>query len=97
MAFSLLGEPGDSEHWIEAGNARGLPGTPGASQRVGNYLNATGTHLWIGMPHGPAERGAVHGLPWSNAMGGTGGTVTTHQPGLNGLALTGKAFGMSIR
>lgn len=97
QTFSLLGEPGDSDHWIEAGNERGLPGTPGASQLVGNYLNATGTHLWIGMPNGPAERGAVHGLPWSNAMGGTDGTVTTHQPGQNGLPLTGNAFGMAIR
>ncbi|MFD0316898.1 S1 family peptidase [Streptomyces flavalbus] len=97
QTFSLLGAPGDSDHWIEAGNARGLPGTPGASQRVGKYLHATGTHLWIGMPHGPAERGAVHGLPWADAMGATGGTVITHQPGLNGLPLTGKAFGMAIR
>ncbi|MBX9397106.1 S1 family peptidase [Streptomyces sp. TRM72054] len=97
QTFSLLGAPGDSDHWIEAGNERGLPGTPGASQLVGKYLNATGTHLWIGLPHGPTERGAIHGLPWSNAMGGTGGTVITHQPGLNGLPLTGKAFGMTIR
>ncbi|MFD7290519.1 trypsin-like serine protease [Streptomyces sp. NPDC059863] len=97
QTFSLLGAPGDSDHWIEAGNDRGVPGTPGASQLVGNYLNGTGTHLWIGMPHGPADRGAIHGIPWSNAMGGTGGTVITHQPGLNGLPLTGKAFGMAIR
>ncbi|MEU6339616.1 S1 family peptidase [Streptomyces sp. NPDC046977] len=97
QTFSLLGAPGDSDHWIEAGNERGLPGTPGASQFVGKYLNATATHLWIGMPYGPAERGAVHGLPWTNAMGGTGAPVTTYQPGLNGLALTGKAFGMAIR
>ncbi|MFE9614279.1 trypsin-like serine protease [Streptomyces sp. NPDC006012] len=97
QTFSLLGAPGDSDHWIEAGNERGLPGAPGASQLVGKYLNATATHLWIGMPHGPAERGAVHGLPWSNAMGGTGAAVTTYQPGVDGLPLTGKAFGMSIR
>jgi hypothetical protein len=97
QTFSLLGDPGDSDHWIEAGNARGLPGTPGTSQLVGTFLNATGTHLWIGMPYGPAERGAIHGLPWSDAMGSEGGTVLTHQPGLNGLPLTGKAFGMAIR
>ncbi|MFD3825999.1 trypsin-like serine protease [Streptomyces sp. NPDC058625] len=97
QAFSLLGVPGDSDHWIEAGNARGLPGTPGPSQRVGAYLNGTGTHLWIGMPHGPAERGAVHALPWPDVMGGTGGTVTTHRPGQGGLPLTGKAFGMTMR
>ncbi|MFF1604061.1 trypsin-like serine protease [Streptomyces mirabilis] len=96
QTFSLLGTPGDSDHWIQAGNERGLPGTPGASQLVGTYLYATPTHLWIGMPNGPSERGAVHGLPWSNAMGGTGATVTTYQPGLNGLPLTGKAFGMAI-
>ncbi|MET7975644.1 trypsin-like serine protease [Streptomyces mirabilis] len=96
QTFSLLGAPGDSDHWIQAGNERGLPGTPGASQLVGTYLYATPTHLWIGMPNGPSERGAVHGLPWSNAMGGTGATVTTYQPGLNGLPLTGKAFGMAI-
>lgn len=97
QTFSLLGAPGDSDHWIQAGNERGLPGTPGASQKVGQYLNATGTHLWIGMPYGPAERGAVHGIPWSNAMGGTGATVTTYQPGVGGLPLTGKYFGMAIR
>ena len=97
QTFSLLGAPGDTDHWAEAGNATGLPGTPGASQFVGKYLNATGTHLWIGMPHGPAERGAVHGLPWSNVTGGTVGTVTTYQPGLGGMPLTGKAFGMAIR
>ena len=97
QTFSLLGAPGDSDHWIQAGNERGLPGTPGASQKVGAFLNATGTHLWIGMPYGPAERGAVHGIPWSNAMGGTGATVTTYQPGAGALALTGKAFGMAIR
>ncbi|MCX5558331.1 trypsin-like serine protease [Streptomyces sp. NBC_00038] len=97
QTFSLLGAPGDTDHWAEAGNATGLPGTPGASQFVGKYLNATGTHLWIGMPHGPAERGAVHGLPWSNLTGGTVGTVTTYQPGLGGMPLTGKAFGMAIR
>ncbi|GCB46511.1 trypsin-like serine protease [Streptomyces sp. NL15-2K] len=97
QTFSLLGAPGDSDHWIEAGNDRGLPGTPGASQLAGKYLNATGTHLWIGMPHGPADRGAIHRLPWSNAMGGAGATVTTYQPGSGGMPLTGKAFGMAIR
>ncbi|MFK0157446.1 S1 family peptidase [Streptomyces sp. NPDC090499] len=97
QTFSLLGAPGDSDHWIQAGNERGLPGTPGASQQVGAFLNATGTHLWIGMPYGPAARGAVHGIPWSNAMGGTGATVITYQPGVGALPLTGKAFGMAIR
>ncbi|MER6461184.1 S1 family peptidase [Streptomyces sp. NPDC001288] len=97
QTFSLLGAPGDSDHWIQAGNERGLPGIPGASQRVGAFLNATGTHLWIGMPYGPAARGAVHGIPWSNAMGGTGATVITYQPGAGALPLTGKAFGMGIR
>ncbi|MEU2494567.1 hypothetical protein [Streptomyces sp. NPDC007883] len=33
--FPLLGAAGDSEVWIEAGNAAGLAGTPAANQYVG--------------------------------------------------------------
>ncbi|MFF4830225.1 hypothetical protein [Streptomyces sp. NPDC001315] len=39
---------------------------------MGNYLKATPTYRWIGMPYDPAERGAVHALPSSNAVGGRG-------------------------
>ncbi|MFE4825674.1 S1 family peptidase [Streptomyces sp. NPDC056672] len=97
QTFPLLGAPGDADFWIEAGNTSGLPGALGASQLVGNHLNATGTHLYIGMPNGPSAYGAVHALPWSNTTSGTSGTATTYQPGQNGLPAAGKAFGTAIR
>ncbi|MFE9765948.1 trypsin-like serine protease [Streptomyces sp. NPDC005808] len=97
QTFSLLGAPGDTDFWIEAGNGAGLPGTPGSSQLVGNFIHATGTQLYIGMPNGPATYGAVHALPWATAAIGTTGAVTTYQPGQNGLPAAGIAFGTTIR
>ncbi|MER5748371.1 trypsin-like serine protease [Streptomyces sp. NPDC002088] len=97
QTFSLLGEPGDSDFWIQAGNASGLPGTPGTDQQVGASIHATGTSLYIGMPYGPSTYGALHVLPWSNATGGTVATVTTYAPGSNGLPATGVRFGYAAR
>ncbi|MFJ2716974.1 FG-GAP repeat protein [Streptomyces sp. NPDC087437] len=66
-------------------------------------VGSPGETLWVGTTSFP-EAGMVHtlrvtasGTVRTNAMGGTGDTVLTHQPGLNGLPLTGKAFGMAIR
>ena len=95
QTFSLLGTPGATQSWIEAGKA-GLPGTAGANQQVGDYLHTTGTQLYIGMPNGPTTHGAVHALPWA-ATTGTTGTVTTYQPGQSGIPAAGKAFGTSMR
>ncbi|MEV7347245.1 trypsin-like serine protease [Streptomyces sp. NPDC093544] len=97
QTFSLLGAPGDTDFWIEAGNGSGLPGTPGSSQLIGNFIHATGTQLYIGAPNGPATYGAVHALPWATAASGTTGAVTTYQPGQNGLPAAGSAFGTAIR
>lgn len=97
QTFSLLDAPGDSDFWIRAGNASGLPGPIGADQRVGAHLAATGTDLYIGMPHGPSPYGAVHALPWSNATGGTAGPVTTYEPGQDGLPAEGVGFGRAVR
>ncbi|MDT0343493.1 S1 family peptidase [Streptomyces litchfieldiae] len=100
QTFSPLGAPGDSDFWIEAGNASGLPGAPGPEQFMGRHIHATGTHLNVGMPNGPAPYGALHALPWANATGGrTGATgeVTTHQPGQGDLPASGVAFGWSPR
>jgi hypothetical protein len=94
--FPLLGRAGDSEVWIEAGNAVGLPGTPGANQYVGRSIHFTGTHLYVGMPYGPS-RGAVHALPWANVSGGVKTAVTTYQPGSGGLPPVGVRFGSEVR
>lgn len=95
--FSLLGNPGDADHWIQAGNGYGLPGTPGAGERLGGVLTATGTQLYFGMPNGPSAYGAVHTMPWSNLTGGTAGPVTTYAPGQNGLPAAGQAFGTTVQ
>lgn len=95
--FSLLDAPGDSDYWIEAGNGRSLPGTPGPDQFVGRRMHATGTHIYVGMPYGPAPYGALHALPWSNARGGTGAPVTTYEPGQGGLPASGESFGWAAR
>ncbi|WP_327684390.1 trypsin-like serine protease [Streptomyces sp. NBC_00467] len=92
QTFPLLGTAGDSDVWIEAGSAAGLPGTPGANQYVGRSITFTGTNLYVGMPYGPSL-GAVHVLPWSNVSGGTKAAVTTYQPGSGGLPPVGGRFG----
>ncbi|MEU2264383.1 trypsin-like serine protease [Streptomyces sp. NPDC019645] len=94
--FPLLGAAGDSEVWIEAGNAAGLAGTPAANQYVGRSIHFTGTHLYIGMPYGPSP-GAVHALPWSNVSSGTKAPVTTYKPGSGGLPSVGVRFGYAAR
>ncbi|MFD5430131.1 trypsin-like serine protease [Streptomyces sp. NPDC127084] len=94
--FPLLGTAGDSEVWIEAGNAPGLPGTPAANQYVGRSIHFTGTHLYIGMPYGPSL-GAVHALPWANVSGGTKAATTTYKPGSGGLPSVGARFGYAAR
>ena len=94
QTFSFLGAPDAADFFIEAGY--GLPGTPGANQAVGNAIHTTGTQLYIGMPSGPTAHGAVHALTWAPSIG-TIGTITTYQPGQNGLPTAGTAFGTSIR
>ncbi|GGT78645.1 S8 family peptidase [Streptomyces lateritius] len=98
QTFYPFGLPGDTDYWIEAGNASGLGGTPTAGHAIGNHLSATATRLYAGVP-GSAPYGAAYDLPWSNATGGrtgTAGSVTTHQPGQNGLPAAGGGFGWSI-
>ncbi|WP_254705609.1 S8 family peptidase [Streptomyces vilmorinianum] len=98
QTFYPFGAPGDNDFWIEAGNASGLGGTPTAGHAVGTHLGATAGRLYIGVPN-TAPYGAAYALPWSNATGGrtgTTGTVTTHQPGQNGLPAAGGGFGWSI-
>ncbi|WP_251065972.1 S8 family serine peptidase [Streptomyces sp. ISL-36] len=95
QTFYPFGAPGDTDFWLEAGNASGLGGTPTAGHVVGNHLGATATRLYVGVPN-TAPYGAAYSLPWSNATGGrTGstGAVTTHQPGQNGLPAAGGGFG----
>lgn len=96
LTFSLVGAPGANDRWIEAGNASGVPGTPGADQRLGSSIHFTGTHLYVGMPYGPGS-GALHALPMSNVTGGTMAAVTTHQPGQGGLPAGGVRFGYAAR
>lgn len=95
QVFSLLGAPGDRDRWIPAGNY-GLPGAPGADERLGSVLTATGDHLYIGMPNGPSTHGAVHALPWANLAVGADLPVTSYQPGTGGLPAAGVSFGSAI-
>ncbi|MFF9839068.1 S8 family serine peptidase [Streptomyces sp. NPDC013740] len=98
QTFYPFGAPGDTDFWLEAGNASGLGGTPTAGHAIGNHLGATATRLYVGVPN-TAPYGAVYALPWGNATGGrTGatGTVTVHQPGRNGLPAAGGGFGWAI-
>ncbi|MER5306775.1 S8 family serine peptidase [Streptomyces sp. NPDC002773] len=98
QTFDPLGVPGDTDQWIQAGDASGLGGTPTAGHAVGAHLAATTSALHVGVADA-TPFGAVHSLPWGNTTAGrTGpaGTVTTHQPGQNGLPAAGGAFGWSI-
>ncbi len=94
--FSLLGAPGDSDIVVEPGKV-GLPGSSGAKQKLGASLHAAGTHLYLGLPSGPAPYGSVHTVPWPNITDGAGGPVITYEPGTGGLPAAGAAFGTVIR
>ncbi|MGA5297962.1 trypsin-like serine protease [Streptomyces koyangensis] len=97
-SFSMLGAAGDNDVWIEAGDGDGIPGNPAANHRLGESIHFTGTHLYAGMPYGPGPRGALHTLPIGNlTLNGTHGTVTTYQPGADGLPAAGTTFGTAAR
>ncbi|UYQ61750.1 S1 family peptidase [Streptomyces peucetius] len=96
QAFSLLGSPGTTDRWLEAGRA-GIPGPAGTSHRLGSSMTAIGTHLYVGMPYGPVATGAVHALPWANVLDGGAEPVTTYQPGKDGLPSEGADFGRAIQ
>ncbi|NGO68771.1 trypsin-like serine protease [Streptomyces boncukensis] len=94
--FSLLGAPGDSDVVVEPGTV-GMPGTSGAGQKLGSSIHAAGTHLYAGLPSGPAPYGSAHTVPWRNITDAADDTVTTYEPGRNGLPAAGAAFGTVIR
>ncbi|MFW6690137.1 S1 family peptidase [Streptomyces sp. MAR4 CNX-425] len=96
QAFSLLGAPGDADVPVGPGTL-GIPGAPGAGERVGMSLAATGDGLYLGLPYGPAAHGAVYALPWANVTDGAAEPVTTHRPGANGLPAAGEAFGWAVQ
>ncbi|MFG3249740.1 trypsin-like serine protease [Streptomyces sp. NPDC048187] len=96
--FSLMGAAGANDLWIEAGDGDGIPGTPGAGEKLGSSIHFTPRNLYAGMPYGPAATGALHVLPFPNAVsGGTSAPVTTYQPGKGGLPANGNYFGYSAR
>ncbi|MET8899970.1 trypsin-like serine protease [Streptomyces sp. NPDC048594] len=96
--FSMLGAPGANDKWIESGDGDGIPGAPGANQRLGSSIHFTGTHLYVGMPYGPSARGALYALPMSNVtLGQPTAAVTAYQPGQGGLPAVGTAFGYAAR
>ncbi|WP_121748473.1 trypsin-like serine protease [Streptomyces sp. E2N166] len=96
--FSLLGSPGANDKWVEAGDGDGIPGAPGADQRLGSSIHFTGTHLYVGMPYGPTSTGALHALPMSNVtLGEPTAPVTVYRPGQGGLPPAGTAFGYAAR
>ncbi|WP_406176670.1 trypsin-like serine protease [Streptomyces canus] len=96
--FSLLGTPGANDRWLEAGDGDGIPGTPGANQKLGANMHYTGTSLYVGRPNGPSPYGTLYALPLSNVTaGGTVAPVTTYQPGTGGLPAAGDTFGYAAR
>ncbi|AQS68262.1 trypsin-like serine protease [Streptomyces pactum] len=96
--FSLLGSPGANDKWVESGDGDGIPGAPGADQRLGSSIHFTGTHLYVGMPYGPSSTGALYALPMSNVtLGEPTAPVTVYQPGQGGLPPAGTAFGYAAR
>ncbi|MFS8197200.1 hypothetical protein ACLVWQ_00795 [Streptomyces sp. CWNU-52B] len=95
-AFSLLGDPGDSDVPVEPGMV-GLPGASGANPRLGTSIFAAAGHLYVGMPYGPSPYGAVHTMPWANITAAATETVTTYQPGQGGLPAAGTQFGSAVR
>ncbi|MFK4103975.1 trypsin-like serine protease [Streptomyces sp. NPDC019531] len=96
--FSLLGTPGANDRWLEVGDGDGIPGTPGANQKLGSSLHYTGTNLYVGLPYGPSTYGTLYALPLSNVTaGGTVAPVTTYQPGTGGLPAAGTDFGYAAR
>ncbi|MFE9250798.1 trypsin-like serine protease [Streptomyces sp. NPDC007088] len=98
LSLSLLGEPGADDQWVQAGGTAGIPGPPGANQRLGSSLHLTGRHLYAGMPTGPSPYGSLHALPLSNVTpGGTAAPITTYQPGQGNLPPTGTRFGHTAR
>ncbi|MBZ6112174.1 MULTISPECIES: trypsin-like serine protease [Streptomyces] len=96
--FSMLGSPGANDKWIESGDGDGIPGAPGAGQRLGSSIHFTGTHLYVGMPYGPTSTGALYALPMSNVtLGEPNAEPTVYQPGQGGLPSSGTAFGYAAR
>ncbi|MGW3988385.1 trypsin-like serine protease [Streptomyces sp. NPDC004830] len=95
--FSLLGAPGSSDRWVEAGTS-GIPGPAGSDQQLGASIHFTPSTLYVGMPYGPKARGLLHLLPLSNVIaGGSNTAITTHEPGQGGLPATGSRFGYAAR
>ncbi|MEU7406400.1 trypsin-like serine protease [Streptomyces sp. NPDC044948] len=96
--FSMLGSPGANDKWIESGDGDGIPGAPGANQRLGSSLHFTGSHLYVGMPYGPTSTGAMYALPMSNVtLGEPNAEPTVYQPGQGGLPAVGTTFGYVAR
>jgi hypothetical protein len=89
----LLGEPGASDAWIEPG--AGIPSGPAPRTYAGLGLGSSPSLLYVGVPYGPAEGGAVHAFPWNTATGGA--PTQTFKPGEGGIPAGGVAFGTTIR
>ncbi|MGC9500868.1 S1 family peptidase [Streptomyces sp. WG7] len=96
--FSLMDSAGANDLWIEAGDGDGIPGSPGEGDKLGASIHFTPRNLYAGMPYGPTATGALHVLPFPNAVpGGTSAPATTYQPGQGGLPANGNYFGFSAR
>ncbi|MFB6819042.1 hypothetical protein ACFCV8_31340 [Streptomyces sp. NPDC056347] len=91
--FSMLGEPGADDSWIEPGH--GIPGPSAPRQLAGMSLGGSQALLYVGMPYGPAEGHAVHGFPWDTANGGA--PSETFRPGDGGIPAGDVTFGATVR
>ncbi|CAL9355788.1 hypothetical protein SUDANB6_00563 [Streptomyces sp. enrichment culture] len=91
--FPLVGAPGASDRWLEAG--AGVPSAPAPRMLTGLSLGSTPSLLYVGVPYGPVEGRAVHGFPWGVESGGA--PTQTFKPGEGGIPATGVAFGAVVR
>ncbi|TQN32071.1 trypsin [Haloactinospora alba] len=97
QVFDHATAPGDGDRFVRAGKY-GIPGEPGADQRLGQTISATPAELYLGMPDGPAARGSVYRLPWSQLTSGEGAAADVLKPGSDGISATGAhRFGAAIR
>ncbi|MGW4033871.1 VCBS repeat-containing protein [Streptomyces sp. NPDC004838] len=89
----LLGAPGATDVWLEAGN--GIPAAPADHLLAGLNLFSTRTSVYVGLPYAAPGDRAVHYYPWTT---GTGGAPTqSWKPGEGGIPADNTAFGTTIR
>ncbi|GLZ78408.1 hypothetical protein Afil01_32150 [Actinorhabdospora filicis] len=88
QVFSLVGGAGEHDRWVDPAIVANTGWTPKAGARMGAYLSASSSHLFIGDPAGNTP--ALWAVPWSVVTGqSTTDPIYAIRPGLNGVPPTG--------